>query len=84
MIVIETLVVMCQVPDDQLLKYLLIMLTGYALSFFSTYLKDLSDYSNAIRQLQRWYNSEEKIDRILTAWQTMTLSRAMAERTDQS
>lgn len=56
-----------------------IMLAGDVLNFYFTLLKDLKVYDDEVSQMQSWYTRNGKIACILTAWKTMTLSKAMDE-----
>lgn len=58
---------MCEFDDHQMLTALSIMLTGDALRYLSTAIKDWQSYSAADTAIQRWYSSDEKCWRILTA-----------------
>lgn len=72
--VYETLSRMFQVTKEEMHQSIPVMLRGDALSFFSDKMKGCTSYDDAINTLRRWYNSEEKRARILTAWQQLQLS----------
>lgn len=55
------------------------MITGNAINYFFTMLKDCNKYKEAIQGLRRWYSTNEKKERILTAWKSMTLTRTLAD-----
>lgn len=54
------------------------MLTGDALNYFSNGMSGCTSYYDATDSLKRWYNSEDKRSRILTAWQRLSLSEDMS------
>lgn len=61
-----------------------VMLTGDAMSYHFNMMQDCHTYADVISQLQRWNSSDEKKFRILTAWQGMSLSKAMSDAPSQS
>lgn len=75
---------MCCVTDDEKLQSIPIMLSGDALSYFSSKIEGCSSYQEATMLLRRWYNSDEKRARILKAWQSMQLSDKMSKAPHES
>lgn len=82
--VYETLSRMCKVDKEEMLQSLPIMLSGDALNYFSSEVSGCESYDDAMDQLQKWYNSDEKRARILTVWQQMTLSEEMSRNPGES
>lgn len=82
--VYETMAKMCQVTEEEKLQSLPIMLKGDALSYFFNNMQSCSTYTEVIQMLKQKYNIDEKRIQILTAWQSMTLTKAMKESPDQS
>lgn len=60
------------------------MLKGDALSYYAANYTGCNSYEEAIGVLRRWYNSDDKQTRILTRWQSMTLSKAMSDPPEES
>ena len=77
--IFETLSNICELSDEEKLKAIPIMLMGDAMSYFSNKAKTYDTYEDAMITLRKWYNSDDKKARILTKWQTMSLSKEMAD-----
>lgn len=60
----ETFSKMCEVSMEDKLQALPVMLSGDALSYFSTKSVQSSSCDEAIKTLGRWYNSSDKMSRI--------------------
>lgn len=79
-----TLANMCELTDAERLKSLPVMLSGDALTYFSNHASKCTTFDSATSLLRKWYNSDEKKARILTEWQSMTLSNYMAKSPKES
>ena len=77
--IFNTMSNMCGLTEDEKVRSIPLMLDGDALSYFSSNHKDGDNYDQSIEMLRNWYNNEEKRSRILTKWQTMTLTQAMSD-----
>lgn len=82
--VFETLSDMCQITEAQMLRSIPIMLDGDALDYYSRIAASCATYGDAKSALRRWYNSDEKRARILTAWKSLVFSEEMSKRPDDS
>lgn len=80
----KTLAKMCEVPLDQRLHAIPIMLKGDALDFFDDYQEGCTSYEDAFTLLRNWYLSAEQRARVLAQWQNLRLSKEMAKRPDDS
>ena len=58
--VFETLATMCEVSYEEKLKSLPVMLSGDALNYYASNIKDCNDYEEAIELMKKWYNSDDK------------------------
>lgn len=67
-----------------MLRSIPIMVSGNALRYIWSNTKQCATYDDAIDMVQRWYNSEEKNARILTAWKYLIFTKPMAERPAES
>lgn len=77
--VFETIVNMSAVTEQQVLTALPVMITGDALTYYSNGMNTCTSYGEAIQSLKNCYISDEKKTRILTACQSILLSKSMAE-----
>lgn len=82
--VFDTLVTMCQLSVEDNFKSIPIMLTGDALSYFSTHAQSRDKFDEVMNFLRSWYNSDDKKARILSKWKSMRLSTAMEDDPDES
>ena len=82
--IFNTLAVMCEVTEHEKLKAIPIMLTGDALNYFSNNSRACNSFDDAMKTLREWYNSDDKKSRILSKWQSMTLSKAMSNAPEES
>ena len=82
--VFNTLSKMCGMTDEDKVKSIPVMLSGDALSYFASNINENDEFTRATKLLREWYNSDDKKARILTKWQTMTLSEAMADEPKSS
>lgn len=56
--VYNTMTKMCEMTDEEKLKSLPIMLSGDALSYYSSHVDDCSNYEAGTDLLSKWYNSD--------------------------
>lgn len=82
--VFDTLSTMCEMTETEKLKSVPIMLSGDALNYYASNSKNCKTYEEATQTLRSWYNSDDRKARILTKWQSMLLTEAMAEEPDES
>lgn len=80
---VETMKNVCQVSQKQRIKYLPILFSGDALRYFFSSLKQARAYAEAIQHFKKWYRRDETKVGMVTAWQLMTLSKAILERLSQ-
>lgn len=59
-----------------------IMLTSDALNYLSNTMQQCKPYGDSIQELRKFYTSNEKRTGLLTAWQSITFSKSMAESPD--
>lgn len=80
----RTLTKMCNIPDDEKLQAIPVMLKDDALDYFDDYQDNCADHEEAFEMLRKWYHSSEQRARILTEWQQLRLSEEMAKQPEES
>ncbi len=73
----ETLCMVCELPEEDKLKCIPIMIKDSALKFYNSNLRDCNSYAECIERLTSWYTSDEKRSRLLQEWQNIPLSSIM-------
>lgn len=75
---------MCQVSTIDMLNAIPVMISGDALTFFSTHAKHCNSYEEAVNALRQLYNNPDKRARTLTKWQSLSLTEDRTNDSDES
>lgn len=67
----KTRAAMCEVTDHDKLRAIAVILSGDALIYYSTHIKQCKTYNGTIDALWVWYSKSDKRQRILIKWQSM-------------
>lgn len=77
--IINTLAAMCEISEHEKLKSVPVIPTGDALNFYANNVAGCRNFDGAMIKMCEWYNSDDRKLRILTTWQSMNFSEAMAD-----
>lgn len=80
----DTLTRMCGMDDNEKAHSLPVMLQGDALSHYSNTYKPEDDYAVIVKKMADRFTSAEQKGRLLRLWQSLRLTEALKEDTDQS
>ena len=75
---------MCDLDPEQMLKGIVVMLSGPALAYYASHLKDAKTYDEVVDGLISAYTSEEQRSRLLREWQTASLTAWMRKNPEMS
>lgn len=82
--VFNTMAEMCEVSPREKLRAIPVTLTDDALNLYANNSRSCKSFEEAIDLLRSWYNRDDRKARMLTNWQSMTLSEAMEHEPNES
>lgn len=80
----ETMATLCEVTDDETLRAIPVVLSGEALIYYSTHVKQCKTYEDAISAFWDWYNNSVKCSRILIEWKSMQFTEELERNINDS
>lgn len=75
---------MCDINEQDKLRVVPIMLKGDAMNYYANNSASCNSFDDAMKILRECYNSDDRKARILTQWQSMSLSEAMRAEPDEA